>query len=99
MLTSKLSGCRFGVGSDAVGSCLVSHVQPNHAIPKATQQTDLTTQLTGGFTNLAGSFGKGEAYDDTASVIGKRTGTRWRFYCQASSYNDQYQIDSTTRIG
>src|SRR5262249_16967283 len=46
MLTSKLSGCRFGVGSDAVGSCLVSYVQPDHAIPtRAAQQTDLTTQL------------------------------------------------------
>jgi len=83
-----------------MGALLVSHVQPDLTVGSGTRQQDLTTNLTGGFNAVTGTFGIGGAYDEMAAVIGKRTGAAWKFYCQASSYsNSSYQIDGTTTIG
>src|SRR5262249_37912823 len=60
MITSKLSGCTFGVGSDANGSKLVSHVQPDSTIADQAQRgTDLATNVRAGFTTMKGRFRKG----------------------------------------
>ena len=99
MLTGKLSGCRFGIGSDATGSLLVSHVRPDLRLPKANRQADLTTRLKDGFSTWKGSFGLDDGYKVFGAVIGKRNGARWRFYCQASTMeNQEYSINSTTVI-
>jgi hypothetical protein len=99
-LTSKLSGCRFGVGSDAGGTLLVSHVQPDSAIPRGFEQLDAYNHVVSGFNSVTGTFGLEQDYDMYAAVIGKRTGTAWKFYCQASTLaNDTYSIDATTSIG
>jgi hypothetical protein len=99
MLTSKLSGCRFGVGSTATGALLVSHVQPDLRLTGGARALDLSTSHTGGFHALDDAIGKGSGYTEFAAVIGVRTGTAWTFYSQASSYNNGYTVDSTRTIG
>ncbi len=98
-ITSRLSGCMFAVGSDADGTVLVSHIQPHLGTNDLDQRrTDLTDAVTGGFHNQSGSVVRGDGYDQYAAVIGKRTGTEWHFYCQASSYDHGHIIDSATMI-
>jgi hypothetical protein len=100
MITSKLSGCRFGVGSDGNGAVLVSHVQPSTAVAEDNRQQDLVTQQNTGFTGAPRAFATGQTYDDMAAVIGVRTGQRWRFYQQASHLDQQgdYVLDSVKKI-
>jgi len=86
MITSKLSGCIFGVGSDADGALLVSHVKADADIADDLQRgQDQQAHVDSGFTSKDGQFAKGQDYDDFAAVIGKRTGTDWKFYLQAST--------------
>lgn len=100
MITSKLSGCRFGVGSDANGAVLVSHVQPNSAHEDLTRQDTLRAYVESRFAGPVRSFALGESYASLAAVIGVRDGKRWKFYQQASDYTGQagYVIDSVTKI-
>lgn len=86
MLTSKLSGCMFGVGSDANGAKLVTHVQPKASIVNDDErQGHVKTRVDQGFVSVKGRFRKGHEYTDLAAVIGRRTGTKWKFYLQAST--------------
>lgn len=93
MVTSQLSGCMFGVGSDAKGAKLVSHVQPDSAIDADERQKDLVSKATDQFKTVTGGFRRGPDYDHYAAVIGRRTQTRWTFYLQAVNYlNPKYMI-------
>lgn len=100
MITSKLSGCTFGVGSDATGAKLVSHVQPNLDLPKGNQRKqNLATSVGSGFNAVEGAFRSGEEYAETGAVIGCRTGVAWKFYLQATDYAEEaHQIDNVTVI-
>jgi hypothetical protein len=100
MITSKLSGCRFGVGSSAEGALLVSHVQPNLAVGDQSRQTNLAAQLESGFAGRVRAFAQGETYTKLAAVIGVRSGKKWHFYQQASHRTDLggYVIDSVATI-
>jgi hypothetical protein len=92
MLTSRLSGCTFGVGSDGNGAVLVSHVQPDPTIKDDNQRRqDLENSVTGGFQNLRGLFAIGGAYEQFAAVIGRRKGTAWKFYLQPAKDGDRTQ--------
>jgi hypothetical protein len=90
MFTSKLSGCRFAVGSDAQGAVLVSHVQPDLTIAQGQRQTNLANAVTNSFLAAPQTFGLNATYTQMASVIGVRTGQNWRFYQQASQAGPQY---------
>ena len=84
MITSKLSGYTFGVGSSANGATLVSHIQPNTSIaPGPGRAANLSSAVTGGFDSITGKFSKGNEYTDYASVIGYRSDGAWKFYMQA----------------
>ena len=85
MLTSKLNGCTFGIGSDAAGTRLVSHLRP----PKLSQVPDaaegrliLNAGVRAGFAGgtLTTSIMSSDQMNGT--VIGIRTGTAWTFYAQ-----------------
>jgi len=96
MFTSKLSGCRFAVGSDAHGAVLVSHVQPE----QGQSQAALATVVTNSFAQAPQAFSRNDTYEHYASVIGVRTGETWRFYQQASRAGAQgsYVISHITTI-
>lgn len=90
MLTSQLSGCSFGFGTDTgSGAQLVSHVQPprgggSDARGKATEAVGLSIGfgLEGVLQRDAGSSKAVRSYGQAyATVIGVRT-TRWRYYAQ-----------------
>jgi len=84
MMTSQLSACMFGTGSDANGAVLVSHVQPKKDPNTGTylDRKHLVANVSSGFGELGGSVGKGQGYTEMAAVIGKRKGSSWSFYCQ-----------------
>lgn len=98
VITSKLSGCTFGVGSDGMGAVLVSHVQPNPNTPVADRAQELSDAVGQGLTTQTGEFKKGGAYSDKAAVIGHRTGNAWKFYLQAFDVNDQTNKDVISKI-
>ena len=83
-ITSQLSGCTFGIGSQAPnGSCLVSHIQPVGPLagaqgPMAAQ----TQQLLGAAPRKLVQKGGANDYTDRANVIGKRTYGHWDFFIQ-----------------
>lgn len=83
MITSQLSGCSFGVGSNPGGAVLVSHVQPNLALPVANRAADLANNLGAGFAHLTSTAAKLNQYDVYAAIVGVRTNATWRFYLQA----------------
>jgi hypothetical protein len=93
MITSRLSGCTFGVGSDGNGAVLVSHVQPDLTIEDdAKRNQSLEDSVTGGFQNVRGLFAMGDAYEQSAAVIGRRKGTNWSFYLQPAKYGDTQDV-------
>lgn len=101
MITSKLSGCRFGVGSNAEGALLVSHVQPNANLQPASRQSNLEAHVASGFSGRVRAFAIGDTYADMATVVGRRAGKRWHFYQQASRQGanpNDYSIDSVSVI-
>jgi hypothetical protein len=95
MITSRLSGCRFAVGSDANGAVLVSHVQPSKAINEGLRQGSLAGVVSGGFAQQGGtqtaSFAMEQDYakGDKAAVIGLRNGGTWHFYLQAQGFEGE----------
>jgi hypothetical protein len=98
MITSKLSGCTFSVGSDGGGAALVSHVQPDVANVAGSAGLSAFAQ-----TNMAatrGEFRKTQEYDDLAAVIGHRNGAVWTFYMQATTTGTgtNYVISGTQRL-
>ena len=87
MITSKLSGCTFAVGSDGHGAKLVTHVQPNMSNKQVAQRTtNLSAAVGQGFQSENGRFAKRDEYAETATVIGRRTGANWKFFLQATDY-------------
>lgn len=109
MVTSKLTGCVFGIGTHATGAVLVSHVQPNSQLAKGQgkfgmekRQSDATAHMWVGFEGhqMMNQFQFGHEYTDSAAVIGKRTGTHWRFYLQqASGGFGDYSLGQVVAIG
>jgi len=83
MITSQLSGCTFGVGSDAIGATLITHVRPNQSLEKAQRQGDLDNTVGNSFQGNFGTFSR-QNYAHYAAVIGRLSGGSWKFYLQAN---------------
>jgi hypothetical protein len=91
MLTSQLSGCSFGFGSEtSSGVQLVSHVQPPrgagekaHALATEAASAAVRPGFEGVLQRPAGTWSYGSAF---ATVIGVRSGRRWHFYFQTSTH-------------
>jgi len=82
-ITSQLSGCTFGIGSQVGGggACLVSHIQPQGALGAA--QPVMAAQTASLFGQAPDTLvEKGATYDDRAHVIGQRVHGRWFFFIQ-----------------
>jgi hypothetical protein len=82
MITSRLSGCMFGIGSNAANNRLVSHIQPDLSLADAQRGPDLAAAVTGGFAQVDTTFVRGGGYDTDASIIGIRRNGAWSIYAQ-----------------
>ncbi len=101
MITSKLSGCQFAVGTDATGALTVTHIQPDTTIADLGQRAQsLGAAVDAGFTQVGGRFRKRREYKETANIIGRLHNNQWEFYGQATDYgkNATFQIKGTSRI-
>lgn len=84
MLTGQLTGCSFGVGSDAFGARIVSHVKPD----KNATQTYFDDFVTNGLTDgVVALFKNGSSYSHRVhqvAIVGHRTdaGATWNIYAQ-----------------
>jgi len=100
MMTSRLSGCTFGVGSSGGGTVLVSHIQPDLTTTNPAQRaTDLDQAVTGGFATMDGQFRKRQEYNETATVMGLRRAGAWKFYMQALDYTTRDVISHLEVVG
>ena len=89
MLTSQLSGCTFGIGTQAEGAQLVTHIQPNPGLGAVREHLGVTVrnQLADGIDSV---FEREAQNEDTgygnqgnrATIIGIRIDNRWNFYVQ-----------------
>ena len=71
------------MGSNSANGTLVSHIQPNLAIERERARTDdLARNMQSGFASQGQVLTRGGDYSDLATVIGKRSGTKWTFYLQ-----------------
>ncbi len=105
MITSQLSGCSFGVGSDANGATLVTHIQPNQAIGAGLGQAgfgqrtaDLANVVNTSFPQQKGVFAMGAQYQTRAAVIGQMKNNTWKFYLQAISGGQTRNLANTSKI-
>ncbi len=99
MVTSKLSGCTFGVGSDASGAKMVTHIQPNLSTGAGPARvSELSGAVGQGFQSQTGSFARRAEYADTATVIGYRKKAVWSFYMQATGYKDSTNVISSVTV-
>lgn len=85
MLTSQLSGCSFGIGSNAKGAQLVSHIQPKSGEATTESVQQLHNAVTLGDDGGWNVFERQS--DDTyknhyATIVGVRTKAVWQFYVQ-----------------
>lgn len=82
MVTSKLNGCTFGIGTDAHGARLVSHLRPpaNAAIAA----TQLQTGIEAGFATHGGSidYRVMSTGQQNGTVVGLRANGHWTFHVQ-----------------
>jgi len=81
MVTSKLNGCTFGIGSKADGSRLVSHLRP----PSGDNQSARLLLDKGTRAGFAGGnidVSVMSSQSQNGTVIGKRAGSNWTFYAQ-----------------
>ena len=105
-LTSQLSGCTFGVGSNTpTGDRLVSHIQP--AASTTAARGAMHTEMVAGLNNQVGGIFErenragAESYGDLgnrATVIGTRHKGKWRFYAQTYSGGNGFPIFKVERV-
>lgn len=85
MITSQLTGCSFGLGSDANGTRLVTHIQPDKTVLAANRDTDLQQAVNGVFANLILDYTHARqpgGYDGSSTVVGHRVNDVWSFFMQ-----------------
>ncbi len=85
MVTSQLTGCTFGIGSDAGGNRLVSHLQPPQSEKNPEMRSARLSEATGrGFSPNApfATFERGHDYQSEAAILGIRRDGAWRLYAQ-----------------
>ena len=85
MITSQLTGCTFGIGSDAAGNRLVSHIQPPQAVKNAELRRSAVAMATGRGFSADQPFSKFERENDyacQAAIVGVRRDGKWHLYAQ-----------------
>lgn len=82
MVTSKLNGCTFGIGSDGGGTRLVSHLRPPTALGGTAARLRLDEGTRAGFSEGKLDVSVMSSTEQNGTVLGLRTGSRWTFYAQ-----------------
>ena len=85
MITSQLTGCSFGLGSNANGTRLVTHIQPNKNVLAANRDADLQQAVDAVFANVTLDHTHARqpgGYDGSSTVVGHRVNDVWTFYTQ-----------------
>jgi hypothetical protein len=80
MVTSKINGCTFGIGSNAGGARLVSHLKPPGEDPSGRLTLDKGTRE--GFKGGKLDVSVMSSGTQNGTVIGLRSGQQWTFYAQ-----------------
>lgn len=88
MVTSKLNGCTFGIGSNGSGARLVSHLRPPGGNVTARVRLDQGTRA--GFAGGKLDVGVMSSATENGTVLALRAGTKWTFYAQ------RFQMLATT---
>jgi hypothetical protein len=81
MVTSKLNGCTFGIGSNAQGARLVSHLRPPN-LQGSAGRLRLDEGTRAGFAGGKLDVGVMSSQGQNGTVLGLRTGSGWKFYAQ-----------------
>ena len=83
MVTSKLNGCTFGIGSDAQGARLVSHLRPPNIDPSSDAQ-EVVRGTESGFAGRGATIATrvNSTMQEQGTVIALRSVTGWTFYIQ-----------------
>jgi hypothetical protein len=87
MVTSKINGCTFGIGSNADGARLVSHLRPPGQAAAARVHLDQGTRA--GFAGGKLEVSVMSSGEQNGTVLAVRAGSNWTFYVQ------RYQMFST----
>jgi hypothetical protein len=98
VVTSKLNGCTFGIGSTADGTRLVSHLRPPTQLGPAPSRLTLDAGTRSGFEGGRLDASVMSSTDQNGTVIGRRTGTKWKFYAQRFQISASF-IDSVQTYG
>ncbi|MBC7843186.1 MAG: hypothetical protein H7099_12775 [Gemmatimonadaceae bacterium] len=81
MVTSKLNGCTFGIGSNGSGARLVSHLRPQSGSSTAVR-VGLDQGIRAGFAGGKLDVGIMSSGQENGTILALRTGTKWTFYAQ-----------------
>jgi len=82
MVTSKINGCTFGIGSDADGARIVSHLRPPTALGPVTSRTELDKGTRGGFVGGKLDVSVMSSTEQNGTVFARRAEGAWTFYVQ-----------------
>lgn len=99
--TSKLDGCVFSLGSDGHGAVLASHVQPSGGGGVQARQNRANVAGRIGFRPDIQQVRHGVNYNlntDKVTLIGRLSGTRWKFYMQKQVYNGGFEVASAAKV-
>ena len=94
MVTTMLSGCTFGIGSNAGGARLVSHVQPPEGRRDNQARLLLDQTIRAGFPGGRPNVSVMSSLEQRGTVVGIRTGDAWTFYAQQFSYGGGGVVNS-----
>lgn len=102
MVTTQLTGCTFGIGSDVNGNRLVSHIQPPEAFKDPAGRKRLVSHaVTAGFEGgeLHSTFNRDNGYQYEAVVVGLRRNGQWQIFAQhVDAINGIPELARTTRL-
>ena len=102
MVTAQMSGCAFGIGSDAGGSRLVSHIQPPLAVADARKRArQLYGATAAGFKDKTprSVFRRGQEYEFEAVILGVRRNGKWKIYAQnIDATKDDKELARASRL-
>lgn len=102
MVTSKLNGCTFGMGSHSAGGRLVSHLRPPNQNPTTDAQV-VSTGTEAGFVHRGDTVRAtvNSSGEEQGTIIGFRMNGRWQFFVQRFQAlpNRRYLISTAFRIG
>ena len=98
MVTTMLSGCTFGIGSNAGGARLVSHVQPPEGRRDNAARLLLDQTIRAGFPGGRPNVSVMSSLEQRGTVVGIRTAGAWTFYAQQFSFAGDAGVVNSVQV-